>query len=146
MGKTETFATRNVKLITFLVCLAVFLVFLGPLSIWRISEMVNAKQEQEAIEAQMPISALLAVADKGADASWKDFRSFSKEESINDKDGYVGWTLQIRNEPFYVIVGGYGTKTAPQTIRVYSLITGESVDLFRDDVHAFVEQNQINGD
>lgn len=144
VGKTETFATRNVKLITFLVCLAVFLVFLGPLSVWRISEMVNAKKEAEAIEAQMPIGALLAVADKGAAATWSDFRKYEKSESINDKDGYVGWTLQIRNEPFYVIVGGYGTKTAPQTIRVYSLITGESVDLLGDDVHAFVEQNQIN--
>ena len=145
-GQTETFVTRNVKLITFLVCVAVFLVFLGPLSVWRISEMVNAKQEQEALEAQMPIGALLAVADKGADASWSDFRKFDKSESINDKDGYVGWTLQVRDEPFYVIVGGFGTKVPPQTIRVYSLITGESVDLFREDVHAFIEQNQINGD
>ena len=34
VGQTETFVTRNVKLITFLVCVAVFLVFLGPLSIW----------------------------------------------------------------------------------------------------------------
>ena len=143
MGKTENFATRNVKLITFLVCLAVFLVFLGPLSVWRISEMVNDKQEADQVAAQMPLGALLAVADKGADASWKDFRAYTKDESINDKDGYVGWTLQIQNEPFYVIVGGYGTKVPPQTIRVYSLITGESVDLFRDDVRAFVEQNQI---
>ena len=94
----------------------------------------------------MPIGALLAIADKGADASWSDFLKFDKSESINDKDGYVGWTLQVRNEPFYVIVGGYGTKVPPQTIRVYSLITGESVDLFREDVHAFIEQNQINGD
>ena len=143
-GKTETFMTRNVKLITFLVCLAVFLVFLGPLSVWRISEIIKDKQQAEAIEAQMPIGALLAVADKGSAASWKDFRAFDKSESVNDKDGYVSWTLQVKNEPFYVIVGGYGTKNPPQTIHVYSLVTGEHVDLFRDDVHAFVEENQIN--
>ena len=58
----------------------------------------------------------------------------------------MGWTLQVQNEPFYVIVGGYGTKTPPQTIRVYSLVTGESVDLFRDDVRAFVEEHQIEED
>ena len=145
-GKTETFVTRNVKLITFLVCLAVFLVFLGPLSVWRISEMINEKKAAEAIEAQMPIGALLAVADKGAAAGWSDFRKYDKSESVNDKDGYVGWTLQVQNEPFYVIVGGYGTKTPPQTIRVYSLVTGESVDLFRDDVRAFVEEHQIEED
>ncbi len=143
VGKTETFATRNVKLITFLVCVAVFLIVLGPLSVWRISELVKERQEAKAEEAQMPLGALLAIADKGSAAGWKDFQKFDKSESVNKKDGYVGWTLQVQNEPFYVIVGGYGTKTSPQTIRVYSLVTGEYADLFRDDVRAFIEQNQI---
>ena len=146
VGKTETFVTRNVKLITFLVCVAVFLVFLGPLSIWRISELINAKEEAELEETFMPLGALLAIADKGSAASWKDFRSFGKSESVNDKDGYVSWTLQVKDEPFYVIVGGYGTSNPPATIRVYSLISGEYADLFRDDIREFVQENQINQD
>ena len=35
-GKTETFFTRNVKLITFLICIAVFLGIFGPLSVFHI--------------------------------------------------------------------------------------------------------------
>ena len=149
-GKTETFFTSHIRLITFLVCLGLFLVFLGPVSIWQISEWVQEAEQAEEEESYLPLSALLAIADKGAQAGWKDFRAFGKSEAVNDEDGYVSWNLQVKDEPFYVIVGGYGTLNPPQTIRVYSLISGESVDLFRDDVQAFIEQNRYkqehNGD
>ena len=42
-GKTENFFTRNVKAITFFVCLALFLTFLGPMSIFRIMEIVDER-------------------------------------------------------------------------------------------------------
>jgi hypothetical protein len=48
VGKTETFGTRNVKLITFLVCLGVFLAFFGPWSVMRIMEWVEMQEQKEA--------------------------------------------------------------------------------------------------
>ena len=36
VGKTENFFTRNVKLITFLICLGVFLAFFGPITVFTI--------------------------------------------------------------------------------------------------------------
>ena len=49
-GETETFVTRNVKLITFLVCLAVFLTFFGPWSVIRIRQWIEEQETQQAIE------------------------------------------------------------------------------------------------
>ena len=39
-GQTETFWTRNVRLLTFLICVAVFLVAFGPYSVFRISSCI----------------------------------------------------------------------------------------------------------
>ncbi len=143
VGKTENFFTSHVRLITFIVCVVLFLTFMGPLSVWTVMEIVDNYEQKADEEKQISLNALLAIADKGSAAGWKDFRSFSLEESVNQTDGYVSWTLQVKDEPFYIIVGGYGTKNPPQTIRVYSLLSGEYADLFLDDVHAFVQENQI---
>lgn len=146
-GKTETFMTRNVKLITFLVCLAVFLVFLGPLSIWRISELINAKEQADKEAASLPTAALLIIADKGSDASWKDFRSFDKIEEISESDGFVIWRMELKDAPFTVVVGGLTKSQSPQYIRIYCMnphcdIEEQMADLYKDDIADFIEQHQ----
>ena len=57
VGKTENFVTAHVKLITFLVCLAVFLTFLGPWSVWRITEWVKQAEQDALEESYMPLCA-----------------------------------------------------------------------------------------
>ena len=141
-GKTETFVTRNVKLITFLVCLTVFLVFLGPISVWQISEWI-AHAEQEALEeSYIPMDALLIIADKAGDAHWRDFRSFGKSETVAEADGFVTWRLEVKNEPFAVVIGGPTKSQSPQYIKVYCLQTGDSADLYKDDIRAFIDAHR----
>lgn len=141
-GKTETFLTANVKLITFLTFVVVFLVFLGPVSIWQISEWVQAEKQEALEESYIPMDALLIIADKGTDAHWRDFRSFGKSETVAEADGFVTWRLEVKDEPFAVVIGGPSKSLNPQYIRVYCLKTGDSADLYKDDIAAFIEAHQ----
>ena len=141
-GKTENFVTANVKLITFLVCLAVFLVFLGPISIWQISEWVNTARQETLEESYIPVDALLKIADKGTDAHWRDFRAFGKSETVAEADGFVTWRLEVRDEPFAVVIGGPTKSQNPQYIKVYCLRTGDNADLYKDDIAAFIEAHR----
>ena len=141
-GKTENFLTANVKLITFLTFLVVFLVFLGPVSIWQISEWVQAARQEAVEESAIPMDELLMIADKGGEADWRDFRSFGKSETVSDADGFVTWRLEVRDEAFAVVVGGPTKSQSPQYIKVYCLKTGESADLYKDDIAAFVEAHR----
>ena len=148
-GKTENFVTRNVKLITFLVCVAVFLVFLGPWSVWRIVEWVEQKQEQQIEADSIPLRALLIIADKGTDASWTDFRSFERIENVSDTDGYVTWRLELCDAPFSVVVSGPSKSLPPQSIRVFCMngscdLQDQEADLYKDDIAAFVQAHQNN--
>ena len=136
-----------VKLITFIVCIAVFLVFLGPLSIWRISEWVQQRQEQQAEDGSLPLDALLIIADKGSEASWKDFRSFEKIEDISETDGFVIWRLELRDAPFSVVVGGPSKSLPPQYIQVFCMngtcdLEQQKIDFYKDDVQAFIQAHQ----
>jgi hypothetical protein len=76
-GKTETFVTRNVKLITFLVCLAVFLAFFGPWSVIRIVRWVeetNLQAEKEA--TMMDMDELASLVREGERLSWANFDGY----------------------------------------------------------------------
>ncbi len=142
VGKTENFVTAHVKLITFLVCLAVFLTFLGPWSVWRITEWVKQAEQDALEESYMPLGALLSIADKGTDAHWRDFRPFGYTETVAEADGFVTWRLEIRDAAFAVVIGGPSKSQNPQYIKVYCLKTGDSADLYKDDIEAFVQAHQ----
>lgn len=75
-GQTETFFTRNVKLITFFICIGLFLAVLGPWSIPRIVEWV---QQVRAEESQVLISEsdVQAFVERGKALSWQDFEGYT---------------------------------------------------------------------
>ena len=61
-GKTETFFTRNVKLITFLICITViFSPFVGTY----IQDMINARREAE--RPELTVDELVFIAERGKD-------------------------------------------------------------------------------
>ena len=123
------------------------MIFLGPLSIWRISEWVQDKQEQEQEASSLPLGALLIIADKGSDVSWSDFRSFEKIEDISETDGFVIWRLELRDAPFSVVVGGPSKSLPPQYVKVFCMngtcdLEEQVADLYKDDIEAFIQKHK----
>ena len=84
-GQTETFFTRNVRLITFLICLGVFLTVLGPWSVFRIKSCID---ERRAAANAMTVEDILTLAERRGDLYMSDFEDFTKD---------------IESESFYLI-------------------------------------------
>ena len=78
-GKTESFFTRNVKLITFLICIAVFLGIFGPLSVFHIYQYYVEVQE-DASYVDMTEDDLRALAKRANVLTEKDFERFTRED------------------------------------------------------------------
>ena len=79
-GQTETFLTRNVKLITALVTIGVLLALIGPWSVIRIVRWVqetNLQAEKE--ETMMDENEMAALVQHGDKLTWADFDGFYYE-------------------------------------------------------------------
>ena len=108
-GQTETFWTANVKLITFIVCMAVLLATIGP---WSVFQIVKWYEAREAEQNEVPVTQeqLDALVAKGDRLSWVDFDGFTYEviaEDIAYIRKYPG-----ENDRFYLLVTSSGS-TAP---------------------------------
>ena len=66
-GKTETFFSRNVKLITFLICVAIIL---SPFVITYIQDVMETRREAEL--PKMTVDELVFIAERGNDLRQMD--------------------------------------------------------------------------
>ncbi len=80
VGKTENFFTRNVRLITFLICIAVFLAIFGPLSVFHIYEYIV---EQTDPRTEMTLDDLRRLTTSPDDLRPKDLDGFLGEVGRN---------------------------------------------------------------
>lgn len=89
-GKTETFLTRNVRLITFLICIAVFLGVFGPLSVFHIARYFS-ELEEDASYVDMTAEDLRALVKRADTLTEADFTRYAHEDGgewkVADKTG-----------------------------------------------------------
>ena len=81
-GKTETFFTRNVKLITFLICITVIF---SPFVVVYIQDTIEAKRLEN--RPEMTVENLIAIAEKGNDLRQRDFEKFAEYREEVDMQG-----------------------------------------------------------
>lgn len=92
-GKTENFFTNHVKLITFLICLGVFLAIFGPISVFRIRDYI---EEKRAIANAMTVQDILELAEDRDQLYLSDFEDFTKDMAA--ESFYI-----IKVEPSYLV-------------------------------------------
>ena len=129
--QTETFLTRNVRLITFLVCIALFLAFCGPISVFTISRLVKERSSHRGTVV-MTAEECVRLSKQPEKVTFADLRR------------YVGRYSQTESvENYYVEFGDYlllatrNKTTDALTVIVENFTTRERVDLFEGDVRAF---------
>ncbi|MBQ8311189.1 MAG: hypothetical protein IJX80_09290 [Clostridia bacterium] len=134
-GKTENFFTRNVKLITFLICIAVFLGIFGPLSVFHIYQYYVEMQE-DAAYVDMTVEDLRALAKRAETLTEKDFERYSREDGGD-------WTVGPKTgRMFYIQIGeryqlSCMIEVQSRQVVYLSLLDdgrGESFDLLDDSV------------
>jgi len=134
-GETETFVTRNVKLITFLVCLAVFLVFFGPWSVMRIREWVQQQELQQEIEqTALSYDELCEMVEKGSLLDWSDFEGHHYEDLW--ETGMVIRQYTVRGDEYSIMVSAQSATAPLDSVLLIRNLDHAEIDLMQGDVQA----------
>jgi len=99
-GKTETFFTRNVKLITFLICIAV--VF-SPFVYVYVMDAIEAKRLEK--RPEMTVDELVLLADRAKDLRMRDFDKYEGYLTETEVQGmeYAMYRIPILHEKDLVL-------------------------------------------
>ena len=131
--KTETFLTRHVRLITFLVCITVFLFLFWPIAM---PEMRKLSHEGD-LRSQMTVSDVLRIADLGT------------RLQASELDQYVGTKVEmdygdyyyIDVEPHYQMLAVFHKDTGLLLFcHLSDKVTDEKIDLLKNDAEDFLKQ------
>lgn len=146
-GTTETFFTRHVRLITFLVCIAVFLVFFGPVSVFTVKGILDRRADTR---REMTVEDVIALADKPRRTlgDLTVFEGQKSEKTVPVRDGSGGTSERNAGTYYYVTVESrylLSGVTKPDSDELVYLTlsdyrSGESVDLLTGDVRAFFDR------
>ena len=121
-GETETFWTRNVRLLTFLICTAVFLAFLGP---WSVFQIKSCMEEQER-GSELTVDAVIELADRRLALKLSDFEEYRK--TVSEGEDTVLYTIEIGAE-YLVMVGATDEKSTLTCFTVSVIRSDETVDV-----------------
>lgn len=138
-GKTENFFTRNVKTITFLVCIIVFLAVFGPMSIFRIMDII----EENTVNGEiMQTEDILHYADQRNALTFAQFTAYDGEEHRMDFGNYYRIFV---DDKFLVTVGSETNTDQVLYFTVTHLSTSESIDVMGthfkiDDLMTFLSR------
>lgn len=134
-GETETFLTRNVKLITFLVCLAIFLVFFGPWSVMRIREWIEQKELEDVIsDTAITYDEVCALVEKGNRLTWADFDGCYYEALW--ETGMCIREYTVKGEEYSLMVSAASATAPLDSVLLIRKIDHAEVDLMLGDIEA----------
>lgn len=142
-GETETFLTRNVRLITFLICIAVFLGIFGPLSVFHLVRYFDTLADEATLgTVEMTTDDLVALSKRADVLTEKDFERFVREDGGEWKVGHkTGRMSYISVGDRYQLSCMVETSTRKVVyLTLMDLDSGESFDLLdkKTDIDAIL--------
>lgn len=130
-GKTETFFTRNVRLITFLTCIAIFLAFFGPVSVFTIGKLIERRADQK---KPMTVEETLKLAENPAAVTFDLLRKY--DGRYNETETVEAYYMDFEK---YLILAIRNKTTGKLTVFLENLDSGVRINLLTDDVRAFFD-------
>ena len=137
-GKTETFFSRNVKLITFLICIAIIL---SPFVITYIQDVMETRREAEL--PQMTVDELVFIAERGNDLRQRDLSKYEDYREEIDMQGmkYASYRIPVLHEKdLYLSISFDMTMDYVFYVNLTDLDTREELDLLSqaDQIEEFL--------
>ncbi len=128
-GKTENFASRNVKTITFVCCLVVFLIFFGP---WNISRMIDWVKEITDTRVEMTLADVVTLSERGTPFTLSDLRAYVGSEDFHEDENEVYYMISLDGGHTLLGVFNYNSNT----MRYLTLVTydGQAIDVLTENV------------
>lgn len=137
----EGFIQSHIKLITFIVCVVVFLAAAGPFSIYKILQYVEESSFSDKTDGRpITMNNAYGLSDKGELVRWSDFTPYNYEDLSYDHENgrYIKRQYNIEDSSFYIWVGGNTDKGVPDYVWLINGDDGTLIDLLREDARAFV--------
>ena len=137
-GKTETFFSRNVKLITFLICVAIIL---SPFVITYIQDVMEERREAEL--PKMTVDELVFIAERGNDLRQRDLSKYEDYREEIDMQGmkYASYRIPVLHEKeLYLSISFDMTMDYVFYVNLTDLDTREELDLLScaDQIEEFL--------
>ena len=137
-GKTETFFSRNVKLITFLICVAIIL---SPFVITYIQDVMETRREAEL--PKMTVDELVFIAERGNDLRQMDLSKYEDYREEIDMQGmkYASYRIPVLHEKdLYLSISFDMTMDYVFYVNLTDLDTREELDLLSqaDQIEEFL--------
>lgn len=129
-GKTETFFTRNVKLITFLVCISIIF---APFVITYVKDTIEDKRLEK--RPQMAVDALVTIAERGGDLRQRDLSNYEGYRNEVEMQGlkYAMYRIPILHERDLVLSISFdASMDYVFYISLIDMDTREELDLLKD--------------
>ena len=125
VGKTETFVTRNVKIITFIACMIVIVVAMAGFGIYRAIHYGDLAPEPENLMTAEQMQALVA---KGSDLTWQDFDGYA----FDVKGQNIAYIRQydVQGGDYYLMVTSEEEGTSIISVILVDLNTWEQTEIF----------------
>ena len=131
-GKTETFFTRNVRLITFLICIAVFFALFGPISVFQIHRYIQENRVDP--RPRMTVEEVSDVADRANNLRMSEFDKYAgtlEEGEMGDVQ-YALYRLPV--DETYRLSVGFDKQTGKLFyLTLADTVRYEKLDLFLQD-------------
>ena len=136
-GKTETFFSRNVRLITFLICISVFLALFVPIVAY---EVVDYLADARDTRPEMTLSDVVRLSAQNGKISEKQITGFKPSE-VDNKAGQIYYYFDIA--PYYHVLAISDKQTKMLIYcQLTNFETGETADMLTDDVYAFLNKDK----
>ena len=134
-GKTENFFSRNVRLITFLCCITVFLAIFGPIAVLEARDYLTRDYDTR---PQMTLKDVIELSDLKDKLTASHIEKYACDKN-QEKDGCYYY---IDIEPHYQVLAVSDKNTGKLLYcQLADFETGETVDVLTEDVRAFLNAN-----
>lgn len=141
-SSTETFVTRNVRLITFLICMAVFLAIAGPWSVFRIRDAVLSYREDQ--RTDMTVQDVIALSKAKETPTLSAVEKYQGERSKWGNE--IHYTVEIEGQYLlYAVADSKTQNTLYLTLTHLNCEESENdarmADVLKDDIAAFIQRH-----
>ena len=137
-GKTENFATRNVRLITFLICMGVFLAMFIPVGVMGIQNFLDSLEPDTGLPA-MTLEDVIRLSESRSEVTFAQITCFDGERSEWPRQGEVHYTVEIGDYVLVAVADRWHEKL--QFLELSKKGSDAQVDVLNEDVREFLKNN-----
>ena len=137
----EGFVQSHIRLITFIVCIGVFLALFGPWSYFKIRDAIESSNRMENDLTDISMMNVYGISEKGEGVTWSDFSNYNYEDQSYDHEGgrYIRRQYNIKDSVFFIWVGGSTSQGIPDYVYLINGDTGAMIEMREESAEDFVE-------